>query len=249
MLLAVDIGNTNIKFGVFDGEKLSSKLSIPTIREISVDVLTKVVSDRLPTPITAAIVCSVVPEVDDVVADFLRQTTNSEPVFVTNNFDFGLKINYEPPSAAGTDRLVNSFAASQKYGIPCVVCSFGTATTIDIINAERTLLGGLIAPGFATMARALALNTSKLPEVEFQKPGGVIGRTTIDAIRSGIFFSQIGLLESSISRIADELGETPTVVATGGFAAAVAEYTGVIDKLDESLTLGGLRMLYSRHKG
>src|SRR5258708_4079100 len=141
MLLAVDIGNTNIKFGVFDGEKLTFKLSIPTIRKISVDGLTKVVSGKLPQPISSAIVCSVVPEVEDSLTEFLRQEIGADPVIVRNDFDFGLKINYEPLSAAGTDRLVNSFAAAQKYGVPCVVCSFGTATTIDVVNANRTLLG------------------------------------------------------------------------------------------------------------
>lgn len=248
MLLAVDIGNTNIKFGVFDGERLQSKVSIPTTHCSSVDELKIAVADNFDLSISSAIVCSVVPEVEDSLAEFLQHKIGAEPIFVRNDFDFGLKINYEPLSAAGTDRIVNSFAATQKYGVPCVVCSFGTATTIDVVDSDRTLLGGLISPGFAIMARSLAQNTSKLPEVEFQKPDGVISRTTVSAIRSGVFFSLVGLVEATVSRIVTEIGQTPTVVATGGLAAKIAEYTAVIDKIDESLTLDGLRMLYSRQK-
>ena len=248
MLLAVDIGNSNIKFGIFDGEHLLSKFSIPTDPDATADKLRTAVGQNLDLPISAAIVCSVVPELDGSLAEFLRQEIRAEPFFVRNNLDFGLKINYEPLSAAGTDRLVNSFAAVEKYGVPCVVCSFGTATTIEVVNADRVLLGGLIAPGFVTMSKALRQNTSKLPEAEIKKPDNVIGQTTITSIRSGIFFSQVGLVESTIARIAGELGASPTVVATGGFAAEIAGSTDVIDKIDESLTLDGLRMLYSRQK-
>src|SRR5258705_12219005 len=132
MLLAVDIGNTNIKFGVFDGEKLTFKLSIPTIREISVDGLSKVLSGKLTQSVTSAIISSVVPEIDETMRRFVTLQFSIVPVFVQNDFDLGLKINYEPLSDAGTDRLINTFAAVEKYGAPCIVCSFGTALTIDV---------------------------------------------------------------------------------------------------------------------
>jgi type III pantothenate kinase len=145
MLLAVDIGNSNIKFGVYDDERLISKVSIPTNHNAIADELKQTLGERLAHPFTAAMICSVVPEIEDLLTGFLRNEIKVEPVIVTNGFDFGLKINYEPLSAIGTDRLVNSFAATEKYGVPCVVCSFGTATTIDVVNADRVLLGGVIA--------------------------------------------------------------------------------------------------------
>ena len=177
---------------------------------------------------------------------FIAGEYEVKPVFVSNDFDFGLNINYEPLSAVGADRLVNSFAAAEKYGVPCVVCSFGTATTIDVIDAKRELLGGLIAPGIQTMSAALRQMTSKLPEVEMQKPATTLGTTTIESIRSGIYFSQLGLVESVVARITDEIGTKPVVVATGGFASEIAADTKIIEIVDDLLTLDGLRMLYLR---
>ena len=246
MLLAIDIGNSCIKFGIFDGETLNSKFSIPTKHDLTADDITLAVGSNIDLPISSAVVCSVVPEINVVVDQYLKATFDINADFVTNDFDFDLEIKYEPLEAAGTDRLVNSFAAAQKYGVPCVVVSFGTATTIDVINEKRELLGGLIAPGMVTMVKALHLNTAKLPEVEIKKPASVIGHTTETSIRSGIFYGQIGLIESVVSRIKDEIGGSPKVIATGGFASLVSESTDVIDVVDENLTLNGLRMLYSR---
>ncbi|CAN5482518.1 type III pantothenate kinase [soil metagenome] len=248
MLLAVDIGNTNIKFGVFDNENLVAKLSLPTNRDLTAEAVSKVLSHRLTQDITAAIVCSVVPEVRDAVSRFVSNSYNIDPIWVSNDLDYGLKIIYEPLAAAGTDRIVNSFAAAEKYGVPCVVCSFGTATTIDVVSSARELLGGMIAPGFRTMSTALRLMTSNLPEVGLQKPENILGNTTIESIRSGIYFSQLGFIESAIARISAEIGAKPFVVATGGFANEIAADTTVVDKVDELLTLDGLRMLYSQKR-
>ena len=246
MLLAIDIGNSSIKFGVFDGENLFSKFSIPTTRGLTVDDLEFAIGRSLGLPISSAIACSVVPELDPPLSTFLKKALGVDVFFVTNDFPFGLVVKYEPLEAAGTDRLVNSFAAAEKYGVPCIVCSFGTATTIDVVNESRELLGGLIAPGMATMAKALHLNTAKLPEVNIRSLDSVISHTTETSIQSGIFYSQIGLVESTAARIKNEIGDSPTVVATGGFASLIAENTGVIDVVDENLLLDGLRMLYSR---
>lgn len=245
MLLAVDIGNSNIKFGIFDGDTLLSRFSIQTKRDLSVDDLTDAVGDSLELPISSAIVCSVVPEIDSTMREFLTRRLN-DPVFVRNDFDFGLKINYEPLSAAGTDRLVNSFAAVEKYGPPCIVCSFGTATTIDVVSEKRELLGGLIAPGFVTMAKALHLNAARLPEVEIVAPANVIGNTTPTSIQAGIYYSQIGLIETAVAKIKEEIVGNPKVVATGGFASMIADRSGVIDTVDENLLLDGLRILNTR---
>ena len=246
MLLAVDIGNSSIKFGVFDGETLISKSSIPATPDLTVDNFVSALGPALDFPISSAILCSVVPDLNEPTATFLATSLNINPLFVANDFPFGLKINYEPPEAAGTDRIVNAFAAAEKYGVPCIVCSFGTATTIDAVNKDRELLGGLIAPGMATMAKALRLGTAKLPEIEIKPHESVINRTTETSIRAGIVFSQVGLVESTVARIKNDLGGKPQVIATGGFASMVSENTSAIDIVDENLLLDGLRMLYSR---
>ena len=247
MLVAVDIGNTSIKFGVFDGETLLSKFSIPTKREISVDELRIGIGIRLDMSIDAAIVCSVVPGVNSPLYTYLRSAYGLEPFFVTNDLDLGLTIKYEPLEAAGTDRIVNSFAASEKYCVPCIVCSFGTATTIDVVNEKRELLGGLIAPGMAVMSKMLHLNTAQLPEVDIIAPDAVINQTTETSIRSGIFYAQIGLVEAAVSRIKKEIGGDPKVIATGGFASMIAAKTDVIDIIGENLLLDGLRILHSKN--
>lgn len=246
MLLAVDIGNTNIKFGVYDGERLTFKLSIPTVRQLSADGLSRVVSNKLTQPISHVIVSSVVPEIDATMHEFVMTHYGVEPVFVRNDFDFGLKINYEPLSAAGTDRLVNAFSAVEKYGLPCIVCSLGTATTFDVVNGKRELLGGVIAPGIKTMSKALHLYTAQLPEVEIGRPESVINNTTVTSIQSGIFYGYLGLVEGIISRIKKDIGDYTKVIATGGFASLIAENTAQIDIVDENLLLDGLRLLHDR---
>lgn len=247
MLLAIDIGNSSIKFGVYDGEILQSKFSIPTKSISSVDDVSSNLGLNLNRRLSAAIVCSVVPEVEGFIADFLRLDHGIKPILVKNNFDFGLRIKYEPLEAAGTDRLINAFAAASKYGTPCIVVSCGTATTIDVVNEKRELLGGLIAPGMATMAKALFLNTSKLPQITVKRPDSVISRTTETSIRSGLFYSQVGLVESAVARMKNELGCDAKVVATGGFATLIASGTDVINAVDENLLLDGLSQLYSRN--
>lgn len=243
MLLAVDIGNSNTKFGIFDSERLFSKFSVPTGSEISDDILRPRFADA---SITQAIICSVVPEKVPSVKDVLYEAFGIDSFVVGNELDLGLKISYEPLSALGTDRLVNSFAAAEKYGTPCIVCSIGTATTFDIVNTDRELLGGAITAGMKTMAKALHLNTSELPEIEIAKPESVIGNSTDASIQSGIFYGHIAMVEGMIQRINTEINYDPKVIATGGFASLIAETTNVIDIVDENLLLDGLRLLYKR---
>lgn len=246
MLLAVDIGNTAIKFGVFDAEQLTFKLSIPTVRDLSEEGLAYVLRPRLLQPVTAAIVSSVVPDVDRAVRDFIRSQYNVHAVFVANDWDFGFKINYEPLADAGADRITNTFSAVEKYGVPVIVCSFGTALAIDVVDPNRTLVGGVIAPGMNTLAAALRSTTSKLPEVEILKPEKVLQRTTPESIQSGIVNGYFGLVEELLTRIKREIADEPKVVATGGFARLIAENTSQIDVIDENLLLDGLRMLHAR---
>lgn len=244
MLLAIDIGNSSTKFGVFDGEKLVSKLSIPTIKNASADDLENAVGNDLSKNITAAIVSSVVPESEKPLGDFLTGRFGITPVFVDTSFDFGLTIRYKTISTLGIDRLITASAAAAKYGVPCIVCSFGTATTIDVVNSAREYLGGIIAPGMKTMAEALHLKASKLPEVKITKPGSVIGDSTVTSIQSGIFYGYVGLVEGTISRMLTELGETPQVIATGGFAEMVAGECKQIQIINENLLLEGLEIIH-----
>lgn len=242
MLLTVDIGNSAIKFGIFDGGTLASKFSIPTDRELDVDRLAQKVGDRLNAPIDSVIVCSVVPEIDDSVGQYVRETFHIDARFVRSTDDLGLIINFRVAST-GADRLVNSFSAAERYGTPCIVMSFGTATTIDVVNADREYLGGLIAPGMKVNAQALAVATSKLPEVELEKPDHVIAQTTETAIQSGIVYGHIEMIRGLLRRVVDELGDTPKIVATGGWAEMMAAEIDQIDTVDLDLLLNGLSLI------
>lgn len=244
MLLAVDIGNSNIKFGIYNSEQLLSKFLIPTNGELAADYLTSLI--RADVSISNAIVCSVVPEKTQHLKETLQKAFEITSIVVNNDVDFGLKINYRPLSALGTDRLVNSFAAVEKYGAPCIVCSMGTATTFDLINKNRELLGGVIVPGMKIMAKALHLSTAQLPEIEIEKQKKVLGNTTAESIQSGILYGHIAMVEGIVRRIKKERDDNPKIVATGGFASQIAENTTAIDIVDENLLLDGLRLLNER---
>ena len=247
MLLAIDIGNSSTKFGIFDGELLLHKFSIQTKRDYTVEEL---LFDRLKVheedfiqiDIDTCVVASVVPELNNVISQVCDQLFKITPRFVDATWDFGFAIDYHPPSAAGTDRLVNCFAAASKYGSPVVACSFGTATTIDVVSADNAYIGGIISPGMATMAKALQLETSKLPNVTIESPETVVGKTTVASIRSGIVNGHIAMVDGLLKRI----GTNGKVVATGGFAKLIAAETAAIDVVDENLTLEGLRLLALR---
>jgi type III pantothenate kinase len=245
MLLAVDIGNSAIKFGLFEGEVLTSKFSIPTKRNAAIDEISLAVDDRLSNSIDAAIVCSVVPEIDPPMRDFLRGLVETNPVFLDNSFDFGLKINYKPLDALGTDRLVNASAAVEKYGAPCIVCSLGTATTIDVVSADREFLGGIIAPGLDALTDALHSKAPRLPKVEVSRPKSVIGNSTSGSIQSGIYYGYVSLIEGLLVRLRSESGVT-RIVGTGGNAENLsAEFAGIMS-VDPDLTLRGLLRFQSK---
>jgi type III pantothenate kinase len=245
MLLAVDIGNSSIKLGVFDRETLASRFTIPAA-SFKDPVELRKLAEGLPSAIEDVIVSSVVPELNDLLSDFSQTHFGLKPSFVDHTFDFGFEIRYEPPTAAGIDRLVAASAAVQKYGKPCIVCDFGTAATIDAVNSAGQYLGGVITPGITTLSHALFQKTSKLPEIELNKPDSVIGRSTVSAIRSGIYYGYVGLVEGLLKRIIDELGEKAVVIATGGFAEMIASEIPAIEIVDKDLLLEGLQMLHSK---
>jgi len=234
-----------MKFGVFDGETLVSKFVIPTRRDYTAAEIAAEISGRIPSGIEGSILSSVVPEVNESLDTFLFQAVGRSARLVKATDDLGLSINF-PVGDAGTDHLINSFAAAEIYGVPCIIVAFGTATTIDVVNREREHRGGLIAPGPRATAKALEIITSKLPEVEIHEVPKVISTNTIDAVRSGIFYSQVGLVNTAIPHIRSEIGDDAKVIATGGFAPLFADSCRFIDHVEPDLTLLGLKMLYSR---
>lgn len=246
MLLAVDIGNTNTKLAVFDGDELISKTSISTSRGRSVDDITSELHAKIDHETDTAIVCSVVPELNDVVRDAIFAALGVNSRIVDNHDDLGIEIRYEPLQDAGADRLVNAFSAVEKYGTPVIVCSLGTATTIDAINGERVLLGGVIAPGLHTLSKALHLTTSRLPEVEIEFPDRTIQKTTVKCLQSGIVIGYVEMVDGLIRRICKELGEDAKIVVTGGNASLVAEHSAHKMTVETDLLLYGLAKLSIR---
>lgn len=245
MFLAIDIGNSNIKFGVFDGDKLVKKFSIATARRSYSTEINYKISKQINTDISAVLICSVVPKVNQSVVDAVNDIGITNVTVVENNIDLGLTIGYVPITDLGTDRLINAYSAVEKYGTPCIVCSLGTALTIDAVNKDREFLGGLIAPGMLTMAKALNENTSRLPVVEVKRPDVVIQNTTVGSIRSGVFYGFLGQFESLVDRVKSETGKS-RVIATGGLAALIAGNSDRIDIVDDDLLLFGLNRLFKQ---
>jgi type III pantothenate kinase len=242
MLLAVDIGNTNTKFGLFENSDLVAKSTISTGGIIEGSALPAGVSFR--GDIDNIVVCSVVPNAAAVLQTALTGTYSIKPQFIGRDLKVPLESKYQPADSIGTDRLVNSWAARTIYGEPCMVCSFGSATTFDAVDAKGIHAGGAIAPGARMGARALHEFTARLPMIE-PAVGYLLGNTTDEAIRSGVFWGQIAMAEGMISRFKVEIGSKAVVVATGGFADRVAEHTAMFDHVDPDLTLKGIRLVHA----
>ena len=246
MLLAIDIGNSLTKFGVFESTSLIDKFAILTTNDLTVNDLLfdrlKYINDRF-FSIDRAIVCSVVPELNERFRSALKELLSVTPIFIDHSFDLGLKINYEPVTSVGIDRLVNASAAAAKYGAPVIVCSFGTATTVDFVNSGKEYLGGVIAPGMKLLAEALHLKTSLLPNVSIEKPERVIGNTTEASIRSGVFYGYVGMVDGILERFFSEIGSRPIVIGTGGLANTLGAESSFEVTVDETLALEGLTRL------
>ena len=252
MILTIDIGNTNTAFGVFDGENLIEKWRLATVRDRTSDeigvllrqfFLTAAIDYKI---VSAIIISSVVPQLEFAFQKMSEKYFGLSAIFVNHTFDFGFKINYNPPSSVGIDRLVAAFAAVCTYGKPCIVCDFGTATTIDAINSKGEYLGGIIAPGMNVLADALFQKTALLPKVEIKKPETVFGTSTVSSIQAGIYFGYIGLVDKILQKMIDELGEKPNIIATGGLASLITKGSDLIEITDENLMLEGLRLIYEK---
>ncbi len=254
MLLAVDIGNTNIALGIFEGRKLSQHWKIRSEREKTSDEYEIVLLNLLSLAhleakdIKAAIISSVVPPLTPVFQELSQELLGIRPLVIGPGLKTGIPILYENPQEVGADRVVASVAAFEKYGGPAIVVDFGTATTFDAVSAQGEYLGGAIAPGIQIAAEALYLKTAKLPRIEIKKPKQAIGRTTVTSMQSGLFFGYIGLVSNIIREMSKELGEELNIVATGSFASQIYSDLEEVVHLEPFLVLEGLRIIHERNK-
>lgn len=254
MLLVIDAGNTNITLGVFQGEDLIVQWRIVTAHDKGHDEYASDLRNLFESAdielrkIDAVAIASVVPPLDQTLTRVIQDCFQVAPLFINHTVDTGLKILYDAPSDVGADRIVDAVAAVTKYGAPCIVVDFGTATTFNAINAEHEYLGGVIAPGIMISAEALFLRAAKLPRVEIKRPGKVIGSSTVGAMQSGLYHGYAGLVDGVLEQMIAEMNTKPRVIATGGLAPLIASASKFIEKVDSTLTLDGLRLAYERTK-
>ncbi|MBM3142526.1 MAG: type III pantothenate kinase [Chloroflexi bacterium] len=254
MLLTVDVGNTNINIGVFDGSKLKATWKVATGVHRMPDEYASLLLNLFDrqgidaSQITDAILCSVVPTLVGVFEEVCRRYLKVLPLVVESGVKTGVRICLDNPREVGADRVVNAVAAHQLYGGSVIVIDLGTATTFDAVSEDGDYLGGAIAPGIAIATEALFTRTAALPRVELTHPKRAVGRNTVAAMQSGIVFGYAGLIEGIVARIQQEMGGKAKVVATGGYAELLARETPVIEVVNPDLTLVGLRLIYEMNE-
>ncbi len=252
-LLVLDVGNTHTVVGLFDGEDLGVRWRLSTHGERTADETGLWLRQLLqwegvePSDLAGVAVASVVPLLDPHMREAVGRYLGTEAFFVEPGIRTGMPLRVEAPQELGADRLCDAVAAHAIYGGPCLVLDFGTAVTWEVVSAAGEYLGGVIAPGPGVTAEALFSRTAKLPMVAMAPPPRVIGKGTVDSIQSGIFHGYMGLVEGITRKVLEEMGEA-TVVATGGFAASVAEHCTLIDHVEPDLTLKGLRLLWLKNR-
>ncbi len=255
MLLCIDIGNTNIVIGLYQGDQLAHQWRIATGRERTADEYAALLlfllqqAGRSAGDIDDAAIASVVPQLTGPFVDLGRRYLGVDALVVDIGVKTGVRLRIENTREVGADRVVNAAAVFRRYGGPACVVDFGTATTFDAISAEGDYLGGAITPGIGIAAWALTERTARLPRVDIVKPTAVIGRGTVQAMQSGLFYGYVGLVEGMVARFRQELGPTMHVIATGGLAELVAQGTDVFEAVDPWLTLEGLRLIYGLNRG
>lgn len=255
MLLVIDVGNTNTSLGVYRDAELVAHWRLTTNRARTVDEYGVHARNLFELAgldfqaITAIAIASVVPPLNFTLKTMAETYFNLSPLFVDSETNTGLTILYEPAADVGADRIVDAVAAIEKYGAPCIIVDFGTATTFDVINDKGQYLGGVITPGIMISSDALFERAAKLPRVDIKRPQRVIGTSTTRAMQSGLYYGYTALVDGVLTKIVEELGQTgkkPRVIATGGLAPLIATGSEYIEKVDDTLTLDGLRLIYER---
>jgi type III pantothenate kinase len=254
MLLVIDVGNTNTSLGVYDGERLVADWRLTTARARTVDEYGVHARNLFALAgvdfkaITAVAIASVVPPLNYTLKRMSEVYFDRTPLFIDHTIETGVPILYEPPSDVGADRIVDAVAAVHKYGAPCIIVDFGTATTFNAINARGEYLGGVITPGIIISADALFARAARLPRVEIKRPASVIGMSTVGSMQSGLYYGYAGLVDGILKRMIEELTGAPRIIATGGLAPLIATASELIEVIDPTITLEGLRLVYQRQK-
>ncbi len=254
MLLAIDIGNTNISIGLFEGDDLKATWRLATGVHRMPDEYAVILLNLLRhqgvdiTDITKGAISCVVPPLVTTFNELFEKYFNIKPLIIGPGVKTGIRIRYENPRELGGDRISNAAGALHLYKAPLIVVVMGTATAFDTISKEGDYLGGAVAPGLAISAEALYTRTAALPRVELVRPERAIGANTVAAMQSGIIFGYAGLIDGIVTRIQEELGEKTMVVATGGYSSIIAKETRVIEKVNQNLTLIGIKAIHALNR-
>lgn len=249
-LLAVDVGNTNVVLGLWEGDELRASWRLTTLRDRTADeygILAKELLGEHAAGVGAAVVASVVPPLNGTIASMLRRYFGVEALFVEPGVKTGLSVRTENPLEVGADRIANAVAAHDLFGGPTIVVDFGTATTFDLVSARGEYCGGIIAPGFTISSEALFSRAARLPRVDFKRPSQLIGTNTVASIQSGIYYGYLGLVDGVLTRMKQEIAGVRTVVATGTLDPSMIEESPAIDRWEPDLTLRGLKLIHERN--
>lgn len=254
MLLVVDVGNTQTHFGAYDGDRLVEHWRFATVRESTSDELGAALRNLLALralgldDIDASIVSSTVPALRPEWTAMAARYLGHEMPVVGPGVKTGMSIRIDNPRELGADRLVNAVAAYDAVGGPCVVVDLGTALTFDVVSAEGEYLGGIIAPGVEISMEALTSRAAAIPKIDLDPPKTLIGKGTVDAIRSGVVYGFAAQVDGIVTRLREELGEATEAIATGGLAHAIVPFCETLDEIDDELTLRGLRIIWERNR-